>query len=85
MKAVDARYAAELADALDDLPEVRKGLCVKPKHYDAMQLKIDAYAGDHDGGESHGNALLPAAIGPQIIDLVEKLIRAELKRLKVEP
>jgi hypothetical protein len=82
--AEDARYAAELLEALDHLPDVRKGLKDKPD-YGAMHLEIAAYEREGDsGGTSHGSALLPIRIATRILICAELAIMAELERLGVD-
>ena len=84
MKAKDCALAADLVRSLGELPDVRSGMKDKLGHYDRIVLELSAYAGDDNGGEGHGSAMIPPAIAKKVIDAAETIIRAELKRLGVE-
>lgn len=82
MTETDARYSVDLLNALSDLPDVRKGLAHATRE---TVLEFGAFEGDHDGGTGRGSAFIPRIVATQIIDFAEKLIRKELRRLRVTP
>jgi hypothetical protein len=85
MKAKDAALGAQLAEALAELPRVRKGLHAKSKYYDGYVLEIQA-AEVSDGetqGSDHWFYVPPELAGP-ILDAAEKVIRDKLRALGVE-
>lgn len=85
MKRANLRLAANLNDALRELPKVRRALTGKSKLYDGFALELSA--AEMSGGESQGANhyfYLPPAIGQKALDEVEKVIRAELEALGVK-
>lgn len=92
MKAKDAKLAAQLVEALESLSNVRDALTDRPVHkygqrlYDGIYLEMQA--AQMRFGESQGSDHwfdLPPAIGREILDAAEKIIRARLKKLGVTP
>jgi hypothetical protein len=87
MKEQDVRDAAQLFEAIADLPKVRRALTGKPgKFYDAIMLELSA-AQMNDGvgqGSNHYFYLSPK-LGGAILDAAERVILAEMKRLGLKP
>lgn len=86
MKEAEIRLAAQLLDAFAELPKVRRALTDKPdKFHDAVHLELSA--AQMSGGLGQGSDhyfYVPPALGRAIVDAAEKIIRAEMKRLKVD-
>ena len=88
MKAKDAEIGAALCVALKELPKVRRALSDKPpdRFNDCVHLELQA--AKMNDGESQGSSHyfnVPPKIGRVILDATDKIIRAELRRLGVEP
>jgi hypothetical protein len=83
----DARYAVDLCEAFHELPKVRKALSDKPgEFHDAIHLELQAAEVVNGVSQcsSHYFNVSPA-LGRKILDAADKMIRNELKRLKVTP
>lgn len=87
MTPAEAKRAAALCLALEDMAGVRKGLVRKPRYSDStMFLLIAAYEHEGDaGGCEHATAHIDLATAPKVLAAIEQLIRDELKALGVEP
>ncbi len=91
MKARDAKLAGKLCDALAELPGARRSLSeTRPKgrsdYVDSVYLELSAAEmSDGVGQGSQNYFYVPPKIGRAILDAAEKIIRTELKRLKVDP
>ncbi len=83
MKANDALIAADILNALDGLPDVRKGLKHKSKYSDPVVLEVGAFEGDDNGGAGHGSVFIPLSLASKILDAAEKVLLDELTRLGV--
>jgi hypothetical protein len=87
MKAKNAKLGADLVAALKVLPKARRALSDKPHGYhDAIWLEMQA--AEMQDGESQGSTHwfdVPPRIGRKILDAAEKIIRAELSRIGVDP
>jgi hypothetical protein len=84
MKAKDAALAAQLVEALAELPRVRKGLYAKSKYSDGFALEIQA--AELDDGVTQGADHyfhLPREMAAPILDAAERAIREKLKALGV--
>lgn len=82
MTEADVRYAADLLSARSSLAGVESGLAIDNPD---MVLKLIAFEGDESGGCHHASALLPALLAPQVLVVIEDMIRRELRRLRVSP
>lgn len=86
MTGAEAKYAGELADALDGIVDARKGLKSRLKVGGKMVLNIEAaeeVEGDPMAGYVHGGIMIEMSAAPQIVKAIEAFVRSELKRLKV--
>ena len=85
MKAKDAALAAQLVEALAELPRVRKGLYAKSKFYDGYVLEIQAAEisdNETQGSDHYFN--VPPSLAKPILDAAEKVIRDKLKTMGVK-
>lgn len=85
MKAKDTALAAQLVEALAEVPRVRKGLYAKSKYYDGYVLEIQA--AEVSDGETQGANYyfsVPREMAAPILDAAEKVIREKLKALGVQ-
>lgn len=82
----NAKLGAGLVAALRELPKTRRALSDKPRLYDGVHLELSAAEmqdGESQGSNSYFN--VPPKIGTAILNAAEKIIRAELKRIGIEP
>lgn len=82
MKRKNLRLAADLHEALTELPKVSRALNGKSKRYDGFALELSA--AEMSEGLGQGSAhyfYLSPEIGQKVLREAEKIIRAELDAL----
>lgn len=79
----EARRASVLAEAYSDLADVREGL-TKAEPDQIIWLSLVALDGDREGGCHEGCSLIPADLGPKILDRIKDVLGDELVRLGVD-
>lgn len=79
----EAKLAGEMVEALENMPDVRKGMLSQSREGGKLCLEIGIFEGDYNGGSGRGNALLPIALAEEVVSFAENLMLLKLHNLGV--